>query len=219
MTGWTNLEGFPVRILMKTTILFSSLAIALINALALLPTMAEARTWMAIASLLLAVGMAARFAIQYPRTIPASPGNEAIPDPVRPDPEELGEQSARFACASLLAQLQEKGRFIDFVMEDVSKATDTQLGAVARVVHQGCSEVIRSVVSVEPIRNEPEGAQIPIPTSAERNQYRIQGDLNSAAAAKILHRGWRIQEYRLSRPADPTNSEPPVLAPAQIKPQ
>ena len=59
--------------------------------------------------------------------------------------------------------LQEKGRFVDFLMEDVAPYDDTQVGAAARVVHQGCREVLHEHFKVTPISQAEEGSRITMP--------------------------------------------------------
>src|SRR5512138_3402403 len=43
---------------------------------------------------------------------------------------------------SFLAALLEHGRFVDFLMDDITGYDDTQVGAAARVVHDGCRAAI-----------------------------------------------------------------------------
>src|ERR1041384_4562846 len=42
-----------------------------------------------------------------------------------------------------LAMLQEKGRLVDFLMDDINAYTDAQVCAAARVVHTGCKGVLQ----------------------------------------------------------------------------
>ena len=42
------------------------------------------------------------------------------------------------AALQLLALLQREGRFVDFLQENVAEFTDADIGAAARVVHEGC---------------------------------------------------------------------------------
>ena len=59
-----------------------------------------------------------------------------------------------------LSLLQEKGRFLDFIMDDVSKFQDQQVGAAARVVHSGCSQVMKEFFEILPVRSESEGSEV-----------------------------------------------------------
>lgn len=65
---------------------------------------------------------------------------------VEQDPHKL--QDA--AVIQFLSRLQEKGRLIDFVMDDMTPYGDEQVGAAARIVHQGCQEVLGDFFSISP---------------------------------------------------------------------
>src|SRR4051812_9320358 len=62
----------------------------------------------------------------------ASQGPAAEP-PAKPGPENL-HASGLF----ILSMLQREGRLIDFLQEDVAAFSDAEVGAAARVVHEGC---------------------------------------------------------------------------------
>src|SRR5688500_12565958 len=46
------------------------------------------------------------------------------------------------AALQLLSLLQREGRFVDFIEEDVANYADAQIGAAARVVHEGCRKAL-----------------------------------------------------------------------------
>ncbi len=45
----------------------------------------------------------------------------------------------------LLSMLQREGRLVDFLQEDVAPFSDAEVGAAARVVHEGCRKVVAPV--------------------------------------------------------------------------
>ena len=53
-----------------------------------------------------------------------------------PQPAQLKEANTD-AALQLLALLQQDARFIDFIQEDLSSFSDADIGAAARVVHEG----------------------------------------------------------------------------------
>ena len=55
------------------------------------------------------------------------------PEPAKPNPEPI-----RF-----LALLQRDGRLLDFLLEDVSAATDMDLGAGVREIHRQCQKALK----------------------------------------------------------------------------
>ena len=64
------------------------------------------------------------------------------------------------AALQLLGLLQREARFVDFVQEDVAAYSDADIGAAARVVHEGCRKVLGEHFSIEPVRSESEGSRI-----------------------------------------------------------
>jgi hypothetical protein len=53
----------------------------------------------------------------------------------------------------LLAILQREGRFIDFLQQDVTGFSDADVGAAARVVHEGCRKALRDHADVTTVRS------------------------------------------------------------------
>ena len=60
--------------------------------------------------------------------------------------------------------LQEKGRLVDFLMEDVTAYEDAEVGAAARVIHQGCRQVLEEYFKISAISQAQEGAEVTVPT-------------------------------------------------------
>jgi hypothetical protein len=46
--------------------------------------------------------------------------------------------------------MQREARFVDFIQEDVAPYTDAEIGAAARVVHEGCRKVLREHFTIAP---------------------------------------------------------------------
>ena len=78
--------------------------------------------------------------------------------PVRPEPAEkpaaLLQETGPAAALQLLGLLQQDGRFIDFIEEDVAGFSDAEIGAAARVVHEGCRKAMREHFTLKPVRSE-----------------------------------------------------------------
>jgi hypothetical protein len=56
-----------------------------------------------------------------------------------------------------------RARFIDFVQEEVASYSDADIGAAARVVHEGCRKVLREHFTIAPVRSEAEGSRVTLP--------------------------------------------------------
>ena len=71
-------------------------------------------------------------------------------------PERLGSHLGgrrrrdRHAALQLLALFQREGRFVDFLEQDVASFSDAEIGAVARVVHEGCRKALHEHAKLAP---------------------------------------------------------------------
>lgn len=99
----------------------------------------------------------------------------------------------------LLGLLQKEGRFVDFLKEDIKGYTDQEVGAAARVVHQGCRQVLNTHLKIAPVREEPEGSRVTLQPgfdpSATRPTGNVVGDPPFHGA--LVHRGWRVVDMDL----------------------
>ena len=122
---------------------------------------------------------------------------------------------------NLLSQFQEKGRFVDFLMEDVSRYTDQQVAAAARVVHQGCGAVVREHFSITPAHSSREGEAITVESSDSAGGVRLVGNVGGQPPYKgvVLHRGWKTEKVTLPRVVQEslTPERIKLIAPAQVE--
>lgn len=118
----------------------------------------------------------------------------------------------------LLILLQEKGRLIDFLMDDVTDYPDEQVGAAARILHIGCRSVLDEFIELETIRNEQEGSMIKLSADFTPSDYRLSGDLTNASnrKGKLLHHGWRVKKLKLPRLSRQESGRWPALSQAQV---
>ena len=118
---------------------------------------------------------------------------------------------------AFFALLQEKGRLVDFLMEDITSYGDTQVGAAARVIHQGCRQVLQEHFKIAPISESEEGAQVTVPVGYAKEQYRFVGKLSGEPpfTGTLVHKGWKTEFVKLPRIVE-TQSLPPI-APAEVE--
>ena len=117
----------------------------------------------------------------------------------------------------LLALLQRDGRFIDFLEQDIGTFPDVEIGAVARVVHEGCRKALRAHATITPIRTEEEGATVTLPEGYSPSLVKLSGKVQGAAPYKgiLRHRGWRAADLVLPTPVKGHDST--VIAPAEVE--
>ncbi|MBB1631820.1 DUF2760 domain-containing protein [Cupriavidus sp. UME77] len=145
------------------------------------------------------------------------PAPVAAPAPqAAPAPSALKEASPE-AALQLLGLLQRDARFIDFVEEDIAGYSDTEIGAAARLVHDGCRAVLREHFTIRPVREEAEGSRVTVPDGFDATAIRLTGNVVGSAPfnGNISHRGWRVAEVRLPRLAE--RHDATVIAPAEVE--
>ncbi|MDR3382217.1 DUF2760 domain-containing protein [Cupriavidus basilensis] len=145
------------------------------------------------------------------------PAPVAAPAPqAAPAPSALKEASPE-AALQLLGLLQRDARFIDFVEEDIAGYSDTEIGAAARLVHEGCRAVLREHFTIRPVREEAEGSRVTVPDGFDATAIRLTGNVVGSAPfnGNISHRGWRVAEVRLPRLAE--RHDATVIAPAEVE--
>ena len=140
-------------------------------------------------------------------------------EPARPAPERPQASRADAEIVHFLAMLQEKGRLVDFLMDDINAYSDAQVGAAARVVHAGCKGVLQDHFSINPVRPEQEGSTVQVPAGYSADEYRLVGKIAGSApfSGVLVHRGWKTDMVKLPQllrgAADPL----PAIAPAEVE--
>jgi hypothetical protein len=121
------------------------------------------------------------------------------------------------AALQLLGLLQQEGRFVDFLEEEVAGFSDADIGAAARVVHEGCRKAIREHFNTEPVRGEQEGAQVTVQEGFDASSIRLSGNVvgKPPFSGTLVHRGWRVTKVKLPKLA--TGHDINVLAPAEVE--
>jgi hypothetical protein len=121
------------------------------------------------------------------------------------------------SALQLLTLLQQEGRFVDFLEENVTAYSDADIGGAARVVHEGCRKVIREYLHIEPVREEAEGARLTLPAGFDAAAVRLTGNVvgQPPFTGTLMHRGWRVSQITLPRLAE--GHDVRVLAPAEVE--
>ena len=132
---------------------------------------------------------------EIPRPKAKRTPRKAPPPVPTPPPAATEPQSA----LQLLSLLQQNGRLIDFLKEDITGFSDAEVGAAARLVHQGCRQTLEECLAVCPVRDEPEGARVTLKAGFDASSVRLTGNVVGEApfTGVLIHRGWQATAVRL----------------------
>src|SRR5256885_15887900 len=200
---------------LKTISITLCIALAALNALALSPETSDFRVYLTGASL--AIALCLLMASLLIRGEKAE--RESRTETARPGPVPAEGNRAEAEIVSFLAIFQERGRLIDFLMDDITTYDDAQVGAAARVVHQGCKAALQEHFRIGPIREESEGSSVTISAGYAADEYRLIGKINGPGpfSGTLLHHGWKINSLNLPRLVRADPERLPTIAPAEVE--
>jgi len=141
---------------------------------------------------------------------------EKIVQAPAPEPVVLKEATPD-AALQLLSLLQKEARFIDFIKEDVSAFSDTDIGAAARVVHQGCVKVLNEHFTLAPVSQDQEGSRVTLNKGFDAASFRLTGNIVGDApfSGMLVHKGWQVTDLRLPKLTEGHNAK--IIAAAEVE--
>jgi hypothetical protein len=192
------------------------LLLVVVNALELLPAARAFQIYLSGGAL--ALSLVALIVILVGR----SPSRDSRPDGAeasRPMPVTTGANQAEAEIVSFLAMLQEKGRLVDFLMDDINAHDDAQVGAAARVVHAGCKTALLEHFRISPVRAESEGSTVQVAAGYSPDEYRLVGKISGSApfSGVLVHHGWKTDAVNLPRVLRSSARRLPAIAPAEVE--
>ena len=148
----------------------------------------------------------------------AAPARSAA-EAVSPAAAALMAKHGDAAVVNFLSLLQEKGRLVDFLMDDITGYSDAQVGAASRVLHEGCKAVLTEHFGIRPMREESEGSKVTVPPGYAADEYRLIGRIRGEApfAGTLVHHGWKTEWAKLPRLIRSTADRLPAIAPAEVE--
>ena len=150
-------------------------------------------------------------------TSPSIAAPAPAPTPATLPPPVIATNQAETEIVAFFALLQDRGRLVDFLMEDLTAYDDARVGAAARVVHQGCGEVLKEYFKITSVSEAEEGSQVVVPAGYAADQYRMIGKLGGDPpfAGKLVHKGWKTEYVKLPRITK--TDRLPAIAPAEVE--
>lgn len=147
--------------------------------------------------------------VPTPAPAPAPVAPTPAPTPLRVNTPE--------SALQLLTLLQREARLIDFANENLASYADADIGAAARVVHEGCARVLKEHFTIAPVRSEAEGSRVTLEEGFDAASVRLTGNVVGKAPFKgtLSHRGWRATDVRLPQLAKEHDAS--IVAPAEVE--
>jgi hypothetical protein len=145
----------------------------------------------------------------FGRVTPSAAAKAPPPPPPAP-PKKNG------APLRLLALMQAESRFVDFLMEDISAASDEQVGQAVRDIHRKAGQVLKQQLVLEPILAQKEDETTTVPKGFNPSAIRVLGNVTGEPPFEgtVQHPGWRVKDIKLSAPGDGVDEF--VLQPAEV---
>jgi hypothetical protein len=142
----------------------------------------------------------------------------AVQEPVKETAKaaQLKETNAD-AALQLLTLLQQDARFIDFVQEDLTGYSDADIGAAARVVHEGSKKTLNSYFKFAAVRDEEEESRITLPEGFNAAEVRLTGNVVGDApfTGTLVHKGWKVTDVKLPKLAEGHDTS--IVASAEVE--
>jgi hypothetical protein len=202
---------------MRIVSIIAVLLLLAANALELLPVASPFQPYLSGGALVL--GLVALVTILVGRG-PERDARGAAAEPARPMPVPSGtNRQAEAEIVSFLAMLQARGRLVDFLMDDINAFDDAQVGAAARVVHEGCKAALLEHFRISPVRAESEGSTVQVAAGYSADEYRLVGKISGPApfSGVLVHHGWKTDAVNLPRVLRSSTNRLPAIAPAEVE--
>jgi hypothetical protein len=144
---------------------------------------------------------------------------QMAPAPVQLPATEPPQSRADAEVVNFLSIFQDKGRLVDFLMDDIAAYSDAQVGAAGRVLHEGCKAALLEHFGIKPIREEGEGSKVTVPAQYAPDDYRLVGRISGEPpfTGTLIHHGWRAEWVKLPRLVTMGSDRLPTIAPAEVE--
>jgi hypothetical protein len=116
----------------------------------------------------------------------------------------------------LLRLLQRDAKLVDFLLQDISGASDGDIAVFVRDMHSKAQKALQEHVTIGPVLLQPEGETVEIPRGFDPSSVQLLGNLTGQPPYRgtLKHAGWRARDYNLPAPAEGLDEL--VLAPAEV---
>jgi Domain of unknown function (DUF2760) len=121
------------------------------------------------------------------------------------------------AALRLLALLQQEGRLLDFIAEDIDGYGDAQVGAAVRSIHAGCRKALNERIELQRVLPDEDGSSIVVDKGFDPASIRLTGNVVGEPPFRgtLQHGGWRVTKVVL--PESPGGVDPHIITPAEVE--
>ncbi|PIE75069.1 MAG: hypothetical protein CSA18_01845 [Deltaproteobacteria bacterium] len=146
-------------------------------------------------------------------TIPS--GKTFVPKDDFDDKSDIELEKRKFL--HLLSVLQEEGRFIDFLNENLSDYDDEDIGAAVRSIHKGCKDGISRYLELKPLLEIDEDEPFEVDSGFNPDMIKLTGNVvgNPPFKGVVRHRGWKAENINM--PELKKVNDASFLVPAEIE--
>ncbi|MCG8669850.1 MAG: DUF2760 domain-containing protein [Pseudomonadales bacterium] len=148
----------------------------------------------------------------------SSSKNDKPVEPVAPPkPVESLKETKPDAALQLLSLFQQEARLVDFLSEDLTGFSDADIGATARVIHDGGRKVLEEYFDLAALRTEEEETQVTLPEGFNASEVRLTGNVVGQAPFNgiLVHKGWKVTNTNLPKLAPEHDTS--IIAPAEVE--
>jgi hypothetical protein len=145
---------------------------------------------------------------------PTTSTKPTVPPPV---PPAIQKSLPKGEPLRLLSLLQAESRLIDFLLEDVSSASDAQIGQGVREVHKKAAAVLKKYLVFETVMGGTEGDTVTVQKGFDPSAVRVLGNVTGEPpyTGELQHPGWRVKELKLPTTAE--GQDPFIVQPAEVQ--
>ena len=156
------------------------------------------------------------------------PEPEPKPDPrieVREEPKPVpqsivplvDEKGVPAAAYQILFMFQKEGRLLDFLMEDISGVDNEDLGGAIRPIHEGCKQILRDRLIIEPVLAQAEGETVQLGQTVDSNSFKLTGNVpvQGPYSGTLIHSGWRLKTCKMPELVSGWKGD--VIVPAEVE--
>jgi hypothetical protein len=131
--------------------------------------------------------------------------------------ETVGDDPIQIGACRILSILQNKGRLIDFLEEDITSYPDAQIGTAVRSIHEDCGKALHEYVTLAPVMFEREGETVVVPERFDPSEIRLTGQITGGPPFEgtLQHPGWKVTGLNL--PDYPKGQKHRVIAQAEVE--